>query len=261
MMNYLNVDRVAFSIKGYDVYWYGIIICCAIILAVLVATFYAKKKGYDSDMPLNIALVVVPTGILGARLFSVLFDSSLNFSDFFNFRTGGLSIIGGVICGAIGLLTFCLIKRDKDIFKYFDVLAVVLILAQAIGRWGNYFNEEVYGRVINADSLFARFPFAVMVDGQYYMALFFYEFCLNIFGFIMLSSVYFGSRKNGYTTALYLLYYGLVRTILEPLRQAEYILMWNGMQISRIISVLMMIIGFVIYLVIAFKSAKQKKVK
>ena len=79
---------------------------------------YSKKKGYGSDMALNIALVVLPTGILGARLFSVLFEESLELSDFWNFRTGGLSIIGGIICGALGLLLYCLFKRDKDIFKY-----------------------------------------------------------------------------------------------------------------------------------------------
>ena len=214
MLKFLNLNRVAFSIGGYDIYWYGLIICAAIVLAVFIASIYSKKKGYGSDMPLNIALVVLPTGVLGARLFSVLFDDMLEMSDFFNFRTGGLSIIGGIGCGAIGLLAYCLIKRDKDIFKYFDVLAVVLILAQAIGRWGNYFNQEVYGHEIASNSPFAFFPLAVEVDGVHYMALFFYEFCFNLIGFFMLSNVYFNSVSNVYTTALYLVYYGLVRTIL-----------------------------------------------
>ena len=71
MDKFLEVDRVAFSIKGYDIYWYGLIICAAIVVAVLVATLFCKKKGYNTDMPLNIALVILPTGILTARLFSV----------------------------------------------------------------------------------------------------------------------------------------------------------------------------------------------
>lgn len=260
-MEFLNVGRIAFTIKGYDIYYYGLIICAAILIAVLVATMYSKKKGYGSDMPLNIALVVVPTGILGARLFSVLFDNSLNWSDFFNFRTGGLSIIGAIICGSLGLLLYCLIKRDKDIFKYFDVLAVVLILAQAIGRWGNYFNQEVYGHIISSESWFANFPFTVEVDGQHYMALFFYEFCFDLAGFFVLSNVYFGSVGNGYTTSLYLVYYGLVRTILEPLREPQYILMWNGLQISRLVSFAMIIVGIILYIAISIKLTKTKKVR
>lgn len=252
------MDRIAFSIKGYDVYWYGLIICCAIILAVLIACLYAKKKGYGSDLALNTALVIMPSGILGARLFSVLFDDSLEMSDFFNFRTGGLSIIGGIVCGALGLLLFCLIKRDKDIFKYFDVLVVVLILAQAIGRWGNYFNQEVYGVEIDSNSFFAFFPIAVEIGGSHYMALFFYEFCFNLVGFFMLSNVYFNSVANGYTTSLYLIYYGLIRTILEPYRNPKFILMWKGLQISRLFSFLMIIVGIILYIAISVKITKKK---
>ena len=261
MMNYLNVDRIAFTVKGYDVYWYGFIICAAIILAVLVASFYAKKKGYGSDIALNIALVVLPTGILGARLFSVLFEESLEFSDFWNFRTGGLSIIGGIICGALGLLLYFLLKRDKDVFKYFDVLAVVLILAQAIGRWGNYFNEEVYGHVISEESHFAMFPLAIKIDGTYYMALFFYESVCNLIGFGLLTNVYFNSVCNGYTTALYLVYYGFVRAILEPLREAEFILMWNGLKVSQVLSIAMIVVGLILYIAISVYITRKKRAR
>lgn len=261
MERFLNVDRVAFSIKGYDIYYYGLIICSAIMIALCVACIYSKKRGYGSDMPLNIALVVVPTGILGARLFSVLFDGSLEFSDFFNFRTGGLSIIGAIICGGLALLIYCLIKRDFDIFKYFDVLVVALILAQAIGRWGNYFNQELYGHPLNIDAHFARFPLFIEIDGTYYMALFFYEFCFNLMGFFMLTNVYFNSVKNGYTTSLYLVYYGIVRTVLEPLREPQFILMWNGLQISRLISFAMIFIGLILYIIISVRLARSKRVR
>ena len=261
MNRFLNLDRIAFSVKGYDVYWYGLIICAAIILAVLVASAYASKKGYGSDIALNIALVVLPTGILGARLFSVFFEESLDFSDFWNFRTGGLSIIGGIICGALGLLLYCLLKRDKDVFKYFDVLAVVLILAQAIGRWGNFFNQEVYGHVIAEDSQFAMFPFAVKIDGTYYMALFFYESVCNLIGFALLSNVYFNSVCNGYTTALYLVYYGFVRAILEPLRETQFILTWNGLRVSQLMSIAMIVIGLILYIAISVWITRKKKVR
>ena len=262
MMSYLNVDRVAFTIKGYDIYWYGLIICCAILVAILVATAYSKKKGYGSDMPMNIALVVLPTGILGARLFSVLFEDSLEFSEFFNFRTGGLSIIGGIICGAIGLLFYCLvIKRDKDIFKYFDVLVVALILAQAIGRWGNYFNQEVYGFEVPSNLWFSFFPLVVTIDGTTYIALFFFESLCNLIGFGLLTYVYHNQVANGYATSLYLIYYGVVRTILEPLRNPAFILTWNSIKVSSVMSFLMIIAGLIIYIVVSIQITMKKKVK
>ena len=262
MDRFLGVDRVAFSIAGYDIYWYGLIICFAIIVAVVVATVQCKSKGYNTEMPLNIALVILPTGILSARLFSVLFEESLTMSDFFNFRTGGMSIIGAVVGGGLALLLFLLLKREKQIMRYFDVLAVVLILAQAIGRWGNFFNEEVYGQVIEAGTPFAFFPFAVKIDGVLYQALFFYEFLLNLFGFGILSIVFFKSKKAGYATGTYLVYYGVVRTFLETLRQSEYILTYNGLKISQIFSIAMIVLGLI--LIVSLKiiySKKQKVVK
>jgi len=258
MNNLLSVDRVAFTIGGYEVYWYGIIMCCSIIVAVLVATLYCKLCGYDVEMPLNIALVIVPTGVLAARLFAVLFDSSLSLSDYFNFRTGGMSIIGAIIGGGLGLLVYCIIKKDKDKLRYFDTLCVVLILAQAIGRWGNYFNSEVYGKVIDATSWMAKFPFAVEIDGVFYQALFFYEFVLNMIGFGILSLIFIKTRTSGYTTAGYLVYYGIVRTILETFRQEEFILKFLGLPISQICSALMIAFGVAMFVFVQLKKSNVK---
>ncbi len=259
MNNFMCVDRIAFSLFGYEVYWYGLIICTAIIVAVGVAMYYCKLKKYETDIPINIALVILPTGILSARLFAVLFDSDLSLGDFFNFRTGGMSIIGAVVGGGLSLLIFCLIKDKKITLKYFDVLAVVLLLAQAIGRWGNYFNSEVYGQVISSDSIFATFPFAVKVDGVFYQALFFYEFVLNTLAFGIISVVFIKYKNNGYATALYLIFYGVIRTCLEPLRQGEYILRLAGFPISRIFSVGMIVVGIILYvsLILYYKKYRS----
>ena len=87
MDRFLAVNRVAFSIGGTEIYWYGIIMCVAILVAIGMATMFCKVRKYDTEMPINIALIVVPVGILCARLFSVLFEEGLSISDFFNFRT------------------------------------------------------------------------------------------------------------------------------------------------------------------------------
>lgn len=260
MENYLCVSRVAFKIGDTEIYWYGIIMCLAILVAIGVAIFLCKKKNYDTDMPLNIALVVVPIGILSARLFSVIFEEGLSISDYFNFRTGGMSIIGAVIGGAIGLTTYVFIKKPQSKWLYFDTLVVVLILAQAIGRWGNFFNGEVYGREIQADSAFARFPFAVKIDGRFYKALFLYESVLDLFGFFILSVMFLSSEKKGLPTASYLIYYGTIRTILENFRQEEYVLKLGNLAISRFFSIIMMVIGIVL-LVLIFIQAKRREVK
>lgn len=261
MERFLGVDRVAFSIAGYEIYWYGLIICAAIITAVLVAMYFCKLKKYNTDMPLNIALVILPTGILAARLFAVLFDSSLSMADFFNFRTGGMSIIGAVIGGGLGLLVYCLIRKHENALRHFDVLTLVLILAQGIGRWGNFFNQEVYGQVVEKGALFAHFPFVVEIEGVLYQALFFYEFVLNMIGFVMLAIIFMRTKNSGYTTAAYLIYYGVVRTCLEPLRQTEYILTLAGLPISQICSIVMIVAGVILMIAIKVRTNKVKGAK
>ncbi len=259
MNNFLAVNRVAFSIGSFAVYWYGIIICAAIAIAISLACLLAKKRGYLADMPLTIAIIVLPAGILVGRLFAVLFDSGLSITDYFNFRTGGMSIIGAIIGGGLGLLIYLFIKKEPDKLKYFDTLVVVLILAQAIGRWGNFFNEEIYGALIDSSSFFARFPFAVKINGNYYQALFFYESVLNFIGFIFLCQIYLGIKKSGYSSGFYLIYCGIVRTVLESFRNEQYILRMFGLPISQICSGIMIAAGLAIFIYTLVKSKKEKR--
>lgn len=259
MERFLNVNSIAFSIGKFDVYWYGLIICLAIMLVIVLACFMAKKKGYSVDMPLNVALVILPTGILCGRLFSVLFDEGLSITDYFNFRTGGMSIIGAIIGGGLGLLVYTFIKKDKDKLKYFDILCAVLILAQAIGRWGNYFNGEVYGKLIDSNSWAAHFPIAVKIGENYYQALFFYESVLDIIGFVFLCEIYLGTKRSGNTTAFYLIYYGVVRTVLESFRNEKYILRLWGLPISQVCSAIMIAVGIGIYVYLYIKSKNSSR--
>ena len=181
-------------------------------------------------------------------------------SEFFNFRTGGMSIIGAVLGGAIGLFIYLLIKKPESKLLYFDTLVVVLILAQSIGRWGNFFNAEVYGQVVEqTESVFTKFPFVVEVDGVYYQALFFYESVLNIIGFMILALIYLCSNKKGLPTATYLIYYGTVRTVLESFRQEEFILKLGNIAISRAFSIAMIVVGIVMFVFILINFNKFPK--
>ena len=151
MNNYL-LGRVAFNIFGVEIYWYGIFITLAIVTALIISFVLCKRKGLSSNLPYEIIIAILPLGILCGRLFAVLFDSGLDITDYFKFRDGGMSIIGAVIGGAIGIVILCLIRK-YNFLEIADVVCVVLILAQAIGRWGNFFNAELYGQEILNPSL------------------------------------------------------------------------------------------------------------
>lgn len=248
--------RVAFTLFGLDIYWYGVIIAAALLVAFLLAMLLVRKKNIEKDLPFEILIAAIPLGIVCARFFDCLFDSSLTLADYFNFRNGGMSIIGAIIGGAIGLVLLKVIKK-RDILVSADLIVVVLILAQGIGRWGNYFNNEVYGRIIT-DPAGQFFPFAVNISGSWYEALFFYESVLDCIGFVILLIIYLKTKIKGVSCASYLIYYGTIRSILEPHRQAEYILKLGSLRISLVISLLMIAIGIAL-LIYCLVKRKNKE--
>lgn len=249
-------NRVAFTIFGVQVYWYGIIITSAIILAFCLAFILAKRKKLGSNLPYEILIAILPLGILSARLFSVLFEDSLTIADYFKFREGGMSIIGAIIGGCLGIIILCLIRKH-NFFEVADLLCTLLILAQGIGRWGNFANQEVYGQIVTNPSL-QFFPFAVNIDGTYYEALFFYESMLDILGFVGLICIYWFTNIKGLCLGSYLVYYGTIRAILETRRQSEFILRLGSVPISQLMSFLMIAIGVGILIYILIKKIKNK---
>ena len=208
-------------------------------------------------MPLEIFLAIIPLGILSARLFSVIFEPDLSIADYFNFRTGGMSIIGAIIGGAVGATIYKFIKK-KPFLQIADVITSVLLLGQAIGRWGNYFNEEVYGLEITNPAN-QWFPLGVNIDGTWYEALFFYEFVLALLGFVAILIVYLKTREKGLATGIYLVYYGIIRIILETRRQPQYILKWGNVPVSALVCALFIMAGIAILTYVIIKSLRQKK--
>lgn len=256
----ITLNRVAFTLFGLDIYYYGVMICLAIIACVVVAMVLCRAKKIDTSMPLEIFLAIIPIGILSARLFSVIFEDGLTIKDYFNFRTGGMSIIGAIIGGAIGVLVYKFIKR-KSFLYIADIITSVLMLGQSIGRWGNYFNDEIYGAVITNPS-HMWFPLGVNIAGTWYQALFFYESVLTLIGFILLVVVYLKTKQTGFCTGLYFIYYGIIRLILESMRQPQYVLKWGSVPVSSLISSFFVFIGASILLgliiINIIKGRKQK---
>ena len=259
-MNFL-LNRVAFTIFGFDVYWYGIIMAFTVFVAFILVVFYCYKKKLGTDFAFEMLLATVVPGIICARLFSVLFEDGSSILEYFNFREGGMSIIGAVIGGAIGIAILCLIRK-KHFFSVSDIVVPVLILAQGIGRWGNFANQEVYGAIVTNPNL-QFFPYAVFIDaeGAWFQALFFYESVFDILRFILLTFLLLKFNKKGLATAVYFLYYGTLRTILETFRDEEFILKWHGIPVSQTMSIVMMSLGVAILISIIVDSISNKKQK
>ena len=221
----MNINPIAFEIGSFTVRWYGIFITAAILIGYVVTCINAKKRGISVDFLLELFLWVVPIAVLFARLSYVLFHAKdfvvHSFSDFgelFAIWKGGISILGAIPGGALGAYIAC--KRNKIPFsEVLDVIAPGLVLGQALGRWGNWANQELYGRAV-LDEAWQVFPLAVYIDAErgWFQATFFYEMVLNLIGFAIIMTVFYKSRKNLLTFMTYLTWYMVVRAVMEVFR-------------------------------------------
>jgi phosphatidylglycerol:prolipoprotein diacylglycerol transferase len=213
---------VAFHIGSLEIRWYGIILVIAIIAAMLLARVEAKRRGENPDHIFTAVLLAVPLGFIGARLYHVIDQwdyYSQNLTEIFG--GAGLGIFGAVIGGAIGMIIYTKWKKLSTL-RWFDICAPGIILAQAIGRWGNYFNQEVYGKPTGL-------PWGISIDNpvypytsdQRFHPLFAYESILNLLGCILLLVIgrkYKNRLLDGDIFCLYVIYYSTIRFGLEWLR-------------------------------------------
>lgn len=264
LMRAYNPPADGFSLFGVEVKFYGLIMAFSMLLGVLLACRLAKKKGIKSDDIFLLALIVLPCAVIGARLYYCIFyEYDYSFRELFNIRGGGLALYGGVIGGAIGVVAFSLIKKNwKLIFTMIDIIAPCLILGQALGRWGNFFNQEAYGNLITNPS-YQWFPFGVWIESEnaWFQATFFYESLWNIIGFGILLYTYHKSSRTGTTAAAYLTWYGLGRTWIEGLRADSLYIGSTGIRVSQMLSMVLVVVGVVILVINIVKNIKEKRKK
>lgn len=217
---------------------YGLLIALALAIAAFLCTQEEKRLGLPKDTGLDIVLYALPPAIIIARLYYVVFswDSfKLHPLDILKFWEGGLAIYGGVIGGALGVWLLSK-RRHIPMLLLGDIVAPPLLLGQAIGRWGNYFNGEAFGTAVS-HAAWQFFPFAVKIGENWHLATFFYESMWNIFGFLFL---YFNRKrlrvenKNGHVLYWYFIWYGLGRLMIEGLRTDS--LMWGPVRVSQLLS-------------------------
>ena len=268
-------NPIAFSVFGYPIYWYGILISLSVVLAVTMVYLRAKKQGIDTDSMLDYALLTVPFAIVCARIYYVVFEwehyASNPISALYIWE-GGIAIYGAVIGGVIATIIFAKWKKFS-FWTLADLVAPGLVLGQAIGRWGNFFNQEAYGQLIT-DEAMQFFPYAVYIEryGEWHQATFFYESmaCLVIFAFLL---IYRAKAKKAPAGNLFLWYwvlYGIERFFVEGLRTdslyifkgglpiGNLIFFPAGLRVSQVVS-LVMVIAFGIILIKRFIARRKEE--
>ena len=249
----MEINRVAFSLFGLDIYWYAIIITAGMLTAILFAMKQAKKFGLTSDNVLDVALIGIPSAVIGGRLFFVLFtlDQYGSFLDAIDIRDGGMAIYGAVIAAFIAGFLYCKHKKIKTL-ALFDLGSLGFLIGQTIGRWGNFVNAEVYGR--ETDIVFGM---TINGNGPYH-PLFLYESVWNLCGFIMLFLfAKYLKKHNGEIFALYFFWYGLNRAFMESLRVEEYTLTFLGLKIDLWLAAIFSVLGLLFFFFIRFDLQKK----
>jgi len=268
-----KLSRTAATVGGFNLYWYGIFIGLGIVGAVFYVMYEANRTGQSVDEYLDFGVWAIILSILGARVYYILFKLDYYLANpmkIFAFREGGLAIYGAVITGILCGLVYC-IKKKKSFFLMADTVLPSLLIGQAVGRWGNFFNREAFGGF--TDGLFAmryqlsqvgNVPQSVLdhvmtIGGVEYIQVqptFLYESMWNVCLLIIIVLFKKHKKFDGQVGSLYLIGYGLGRIWIEGLR-TDQLLLWNtNIPVSQIVSAAIIAVGLVIY--ISRKNASKK---
>lgn len=257
---HMNIDSVAFKLFGIEVYWYGVIIALGIVACVALAMYHCKANKFSTDLVADVILVVLPCAIVGARLYYVAceWDSyKKDLKSIFDTRSGGLAVYGGILAALLGIFIMCKIRKIP-FSAILDFGIPYLALGQAIGRWGNFFNQEAFGTNTTLPWGMTS-PKVVSYLRSYCPDLdsnvpvhptFLYESIVNLILFFILLQVRKRSKHNYEPTCVYLIVYGAARFFIEGLRTDSLYLGNSNIRTSQLLSLILVVIG-IVYIVYA----------
>ena len=247
------MDPVAFSLFGIDIAWYGVFISSGMLIGLILTKYLCKYRNVDYDKLFDGALISLFFSIIGARAYYVAFEFENyrdNLIDIFNIRNGGLAIHGGLIAAFLAALIYTRVKK-LEFLPMVDVAAPAIILAQAIGRWGNFFNSEAHGGPVTYDFI-KHFPEFIQkgmyIDGTYYHPTFLYESAWNLLVFGILIYILKNNKNKGIVFFSYIGLYSIGRFFIEGLRTDS--LMFGPLRIAQVISLagVLVWIAYLIYI-------------
>ncbi len=259
------MDRVALEIGPIQIYWYSIFIFLGLLIASIIIFKEARKRNIDEDFLINLIFNTIIIGLIGARVYYVLFNIpyyASNPIEILAVWNGGLAIHGGIFAAVAFILIYCK-KKNVNSLQLLDIIVVGLIIAQAIGRWGNFFNSEAYGQVTTYAELKAQQIPTFIINGMYILGeyrqpTFFYESTWCFAGFLaMLIIRKYKYLKRGQLTGFYLFWYGLGRLLIEGLRTDS--LMLGPIKIAQVVSLVFIIMGIVLFFYNLIKSTPTDK--
>jgi len=249
------MDRIALDLGFIQIYWYSIFIFLGVFCASFVILRESKKQGINQDFMVNLIFYTVIFGLLGARLYYVLFNLNYYLSnpiEILEVWNGGLAIHGGILFGLITIILYSK-KYKVKVLKVLDIAVLGLIIGQAIGRWGNFFNGEAYGGVTTLANLQSmKIPEFIIdgmfINGAYHVPTFLYESIWCFTGFIALLMIRkYRYLKAGELTGIYLIWYSVERIIVEGMRTDS--LMLGNFKVAQLVSIMLIIIGILMIIV------------
>lgn len=254
------MNPIMINIFGMEIRWYSVILLFAVVVGVSLFLREGKKYDYSKDFLFNLAFWVIIFGFIGARIYYVIFNYKMYLNDpisILKVWEGGLAIHGGIIAGLLTLVLYCK-KYNVRILKITDMVTISLLLGQAIGRWGNFFNREAHGGVTTLLALQNKHIPEFVIKGMYinnvyYEPTFFYESLWCLLGVIVLLVIRkYKYLKVGELTGLYFMWYSFERFFIESMRTDS--LMFAGFKVAQIVSLLLFILGFIMVMKIGRKS-------
>ena len=241
------IDPIAIKIGGFEVAWYGVIIGVGILLAMYLASSEGDRKGMPQDFILDLAFWTVPIAILGARAYYVLFELGYyleNPGQIFQIWNGGLAIYGALLTGAL-VVYFFTKKKNVPVMLTLDVLAPGVLIAQSLGRWGNFINQEAHGAEVTREFLEKLFlPEFIInqmnIKGTYYHPTFLYESLWSLIGFALI--LYLRRRPNllreGEVFFSYIIWYAFGRFFIEGMR-TDSLYLFANIRVSQLLSIIL----------------------